>query len=92
MRGRSIALAVSGLMLVGASSVLAEEVGCCETECHTADGAGRDMYSVQRRDMTQSDCERSTPDCRSTWQPEQCNGVGGSAGGVVREPEEGDNK
>jgi len=49
------------------------EVGCCEVECHSTDGAGRELYTVQRRDMAQSECESRFPGCETTWTPGTCD-------------------
>lgn len=96
MRRRWIGLAIGALTLVSGSLARAADVGCCETECHTADGAGRGLHSMQRRDMTQTECASSSPGCDARWSAEACDanpegatiGIRGSA--VREEPDEGE--
>ncbi len=76
MRCRWIGLALGALAIVGGSDARADEVGCCEVECHSSDGSGRSLHSVQRRDMTQTECEGRYPGCETTWVPGACDATG----------------
>jgi hypothetical protein len=91
MRRRWVGLALGTMTLVAASAARAEEVGCCEAECHAADGSGGVLHSVQRRDMTQAECESQFEGCVTRWGgggcDEQPGGVGfGIRGGMPRDP------
>jgi hypothetical protein len=73
MRRQWIGLILAALTMVSGSITRADEVGCCEVECHSSDGAGRELHSVQRRDMAQTECESRFPDCETTWAPGTCD-------------------
>lgn len=73
MRRRWVGLALGALTIVGGSVARADGVGCCEVECHFSDGSGADLHSVQRRDMTQAECESRFHDCETTWAAEPCD-------------------
>ena len=79
MRGSWIGLALCASAIVGSSPVRADDVGCCEVECHSTDDAGRALHSVQRTPLAQAECESRSPDCDVTWRAEACD-VGGSVG------------
>jgi len=73
MPGRWIGMIVGALILEGGAIARADEVGCCDVECHSSDGAGRTLHSVLRRDLTQAECDRGFPDCETTWSPGACD-------------------
>jgi len=84
MRRRWIGFTLGALVIAGGSIARGDDAGCCEVECHAFDGAGRDLHSVQKRDMTQAECEAylppappgagwSTSDCDRRWSPESCD-------------------
>lgn len=90
MRRRWIGLTIGAVLLVSGSLARAEDVGCCETECHSADTTGRLLHSMQRRDMTQSECESTPPGCKAQWNAEACDAnpdgaTFGMRGSAVRE-------
>jgi len=89
MRRTQVALALGALALGFVPVAHADGVGCCDVECHSSDGAGRGTHSMQRRLMTQADCESAFPECEVRWSPEACDAVGRGMG-VVRQPEEGE--
>jgi hypothetical protein len=76
MRRGWIALAL--VLIAGGLVAHADGVGCCDVECHSTDDSGASLHTMQRKPMTQVDCEAIT-DCDATWHPEAC-AVGGEAG------------
>jgi hypothetical protein len=89
MRRRRIGLTLGALTIVTGSLARADDVGCCKAECSTTDASGANLHSMQRRDMTQADCESGFAGCDVTWRPEACPGVGGEMG-IVRHPDTGE--
>jgi hypothetical protein len=94
MRGRWIGLgawALTSVLISGASIARAEDVGCCEAECHFEDGSDKGLHSRQRRDLTQAECESRFQGCRTTWAAGGCDvnsEVGFGIGGQVMQDEE----
>jgi hypothetical protein len=87
MRRTWIGLALGTVMIVSGSIGRADDVGCCQVECHFSDGAGRTLHSVQRRDMTQAECETRFPDCDATWAAEACGAHPDDGTFTIRNPD-----
>lgn len=74
MRGIWGGLALSALTLgTGARLAGADDLGCCEAECHWSDDAGRVLHSLQRNAMTESECESRFHECKRTWEAHACD-------------------
>lgn len=86
MRRRWIGLAAGAAMIASGAVARADDSGCCEIECRESDGSGAQLRSLQRREMTQADCEKGFPDCNVSWRPQDC-AVGGEVG-IVRQPDD----
>lgn len=84
MRRRWVGLALATITIAVGSHARADDVGCCEAECHFADGSGRVLHSVQRRDLTQSECESQFQGCATTWGGDGCDAIPPGAGVGMR--------
>jgi hypothetical protein len=73
MRRRWIGVAAGVLTIVSGSIARADDVGCCEAECHSDNGSGAVLHSMQRRDMTEAECEGRFGDCERTWRAGACD-------------------
>ena len=73
MRRRWTGLALGVLTIFSGSIARGEDVACCEAECHFSDDAGHLLHSMQRRDMTQSECESRFQGCKITWGDAACD-------------------
>lgn len=79
----SVSLTLAMCALGSVAVARADDVGCCEAECHSEDSAGRELHSMQRRPMTQAACESSFTGCETTWHAAACDaGPGRPAAGV----------
>ena len=79
MRRRHVSVALGALALAIAGVAHADDLGCCEAECHASDSAGRVMHSKQRRSMTQAACQGGFAGCETRWEATPCDGAGGHA-------------
>jgi hypothetical protein len=79
MGRRWIGIALGALTIAGAAVARADDAGCCEVECHDSDAGGASLRSLQRRPMSQTECEGGFPGCVVSWRPEAC-AVGGEMG------------
>jgi hypothetical protein len=86
MRGEWIGLTLGALTIVTGSLARADDVGCCEAQCHISDDSGAVGGTVAKGDMTRAECESRFSECDTTWQPDACGGAAG-IGGVRRGPD-----
>jgi hypothetical protein len=86
MGRRWFGLALGALTIAGGAVAHAEDPGCCEVECHDADASGASLRSLQRRPLSQTECESRFPGCVVSWRPEAC-AVGGEMG-IARHPDD----
>jgi hypothetical protein len=79
LRRSHVSFALGALALAVAGVAHADDVGCCEAECHASDGEGRAVHSQQRRSLTQAACESSFASCETKWETSPCDADGGHA-------------
>lgn len=72
MRSVWIVLALAASVVGVAARARAAEDGCCETVCHTTDGAGRGTARGTTVLATREDCSTTDPHCDVAWRPGAC--------------------